>query len=250
MRLRPWMILIALLAFVAVLLLRFPLRWALPFLPKQVQCTQATGSVWQGRCGALTFAGPAGAMPLGPVSWNIRTAPLLRAHLSGSVQLEGPQLHGSAQFDASAGGDLDVQDLDAAAPLDRRLLSMVPANWTGRLQLRFPRLTLRDGRLVTAQGFIEAHDIVAQGPRPDEFGSYSLTFAGAPQADTHRGTLRDLDGPVELSGTLDVKDDLSWLLDALIKPRATATPQLQKLVEYLGPPDAQGRRRFGAEGTF
>lgn len=250
MRLRPWMVLAALLAFVAMLLLRLPLKWATPFLPSRVQCQQPSGSVWQGRCGSLTFNGPAGALPLGPVSWQLRTGALLRAHLAGTAQIEGPQLHGRAQFDAGAGGDLAIVGLDVAAPLDRRLLSMVPANWTGRLTLRFPSIVVHDSRLVTAQGSIEAQDIVAQGPRPDEFGSYSLTFAGPPQGALHRGTLRDLGGPVEVTGTLDVKDDLSWVLDALVRPRADATPGLQRLLQYLGPADAQGRRRFGAEGAF
>jgi hypothetical protein len=250
MRLRPWMILVALLAFVAVLLLRFPLRWALGVLPAQVQCAEPAGSVWQGRCGALTYTGPAGAVPLGSVSWDLRKSALLRAHFAGVARFEGPQLRGSAGFDAAPGGDLALAAVDATAPLDRRLLSMVPANWTGRLVLRLPALTIRDNRLLLAQGSIEAHDIVAQGPRPDEFGSYALTFDGAPQGGVHRGMLRDLAGPIELTGTLDVKDDFSWMLDALAKPRATAPPQLQRLLEYLGPPDAQGRRRFGAEGTF
>jgi len=250
MRLRPWMILVALLAFVAVLLLRFPLRWALPLLPSQVQCAQPSGSVWQGRCGALTVTGPAGAVPLGSVSWDLRIASALRAHAAGLARFEGPQVLGSAQFDAAPGGDLALDAVDVTAPLDHRLLSMVPANWTGRLVLRLPQLSIRDGRLLRAQGSIEAHDVVAQGPRPDEFGSYALTFDGQPQGGVHRGMLRDLGGPVELSGTLDVKEDLAFMLDALVKPRATATPELQRLLEYLGPPDAQGRRRFGAEGTF
>ena len=244
------MVLVAILAFVTILLLRFPLRWALPMLPSQVQCAQATGSLWQGRCGALTVTSPAGALPLGPVSWHFRTGTLFRAHLAGTVQLEGPQLHGSAQFDAGPGGDLDVASLDLTAPLDRRLFPMVPANWTGRLLLRFPRLSIQDSHLVTALGSIEAHDVVAQGPRPDEFGSYSLTFAEPSQGGVHKGELRDLAGPVELSGTLEVKPDFAWMLDALVKSRATATPELQRLLEYLGPPDGQGRRRFGAEGTF
>lgn len=250
MRLRPWMIVAALLAFVAVLLLRFPLKWATPLLPSQVQCAQPSGSVWSGRCGALTVNGPAGALPLGAIRWQLRTGALFRAHLAGTARFEGPQLLGGVQFDAGAGGDLDVQNLDATAPLDRRLFSMVPANWTGRLNLRFPQVSIHDRHLVAAQGAIEAHDIVAQGPRPDAFGSYSLAFTGPPQGGVHRGTLRDLEGPVEVTGTLDVKEDLSWMLDALVKARANATPELQRLLEYLGPPDAQGRRRFGAEGTF
>ena len=250
MRPRLWMIVLALLAFVVVLALRFPLRWATSFLPAQVACGQPAGSVWQGRCGALSINAGTSPLPLGPVSWDLQAAALLRLHLRGTVRLEGPQLNGVAQVDAGPGHDLDVANLDATAPLDRRLFAMIPANWTGRLQLRFPRIVIHGGRLKDIQGSAEAHDVVAQGPRPDEFGSYSLQFTGAPVSGTHHGVLRDLAGPLELSGTLDVKENLDWELDALVKARPTATEQLSKLIQYLGPPDAQGRRRFSAAGDF
>lgn len=250
MRPRPWIIVVAALAFVIVLAMRLPLRWATGFLPPQVKCELPTGSIWRGRCNALSLVNGASPLPLGPVSWDLRGAALLRLHLAGTLRLEGPQLRGTGRFDAGPGHDLDIADLDATAPLDRRLFAMLPSNWTGRLQLKFPRITVRGGRLLQLQGSAEAHDVVAQGPRPDEFGSYALTFSAPPVSGIHHGVLRDLDGPIELGGTLDVKETLDWELDALVKARPAASAQLSRLIEYLGPPDAQGRRRFSATGDF
>jgi len=250
MRPRLWVIIVAVLAFAGVLALRFPLRWATSFLPPEVSCGDPTGSIWQGRCGVLAIKTGANPLPLGPVRWDLQTAALLRLHLSGIVRLEGPQLHGTAQVDAGLGHDLAVSNLDATAPLDRRLFSMVPANWTGRLQLRFARVTIHGGRLTDLNGSVEAQEVVAQGPRPDEFGSYALAFTSPPVGGTHHGVLRDLGGPLEISGTLDVKERLDWELDALVKARPAATEQMARLIEYLGPPDGQGRRRFSAAGDF
>jgi hypothetical protein len=254
MRARSLLILLAVIAFLGVLVARLPLKWATRLLPGNVSCAQPSGSLWQGRCGALAVQnGAAGPMPLGTVSWTLAPAALLRTHAAGVVRFEGPQLLGSATVDASLARDLHLSDVELAAPLDRRLLGMVPANWTGRLQLRIAALSVRGGQLETLRGTLEAHDIVAQGPRPDEFGSYSLTFADPPSGAAggiHRGALKDLGGPLEVDGTLEVRDNFAWELDAGIKARASATSQLARLIEVLGPPDAQGRRRFSAAGDF
>jgi general secretion pathway protein N len=245
------MIVVAAFAFLAILLLRLPLSWVRSLLPQQVVCEGPGGSVWQGRCAALTLNIGGSPLPVGPVNWKLRPSALLRAKLAGDVQVTGPQLRGRASFVVGSGGNAQIRELDAAAPLDRRLMTMVPPNWTGRLVVRAPVVDLVDGKLAAVSGTIEAHEVVAQGPRPDEFGSYALEFppngaAGGP----FRGTLRDLDGPVELDGTLEVRSNLDWQLDANVKARVTATPQLSRLLEYLGPPDAQGRRPFSAAGDF
>jgi len=251
MRGRLWLIGIAALAFVLVLLLRLPLSWVRAALPANVTCAKPSGSIWQGRCDEFGVVTATGALALGPLSWDLQPAALLRARIAGTVRIDGPQLHGTSRFVAGLARNLRVEDLDAVVPLDRRFLGMVPANWTGRLLLKFPRAELRKGQLTLLQGRLEAHDIVAQGPRPDAFGSYALEFpAATAPGSAFAGQLRDLAGPIELAGALNVQPNLDWELDALVKARPSATVQLSKLLEYLGPPDAQGRRRFSAAGDF
>jgi hypothetical protein len=250
MRVRIWMIVCAALAFLVVLLARLPASWITPLLPAGITCGAPGGSVWQGRCGQFSVAAKDAVLPVGPVHWTLRPGALLRARLAGTAQVSGPQLRGQASFEAGLGGRLQLRDLQATAPLDRRLLNMVPANWTGQLDLRFPHVALDGDRITALQGVLAARDIVAQGPRPDAFGSYSVEFAPSADAGVFRGTLRDLDGPVELGGTLDVRSDREFELNALIKARPSATAQLAGLLEYLGPADAQGRRAFSMAGDF
>jgi general secretion pathway protein N len=250
MPVRRWSIGLAVLAFIVVLFLRLPLTWVRPLLPGNVSCDAPSGSIWQGRCGNLSINARGGPLPIGPLSWNLRRSALLRARLAGTLQVDGPQLRGHAAFEAGLGGTISIRDLDAAAPLDRRLLGMVPSNWTGRLTVQFPELEMKAGTLQRLRGTLEARDVVAQGPKPDEFGSYSLTFAGNDEPDLHRGMLRDLDGPLELGGSIDLRRNLDWQINALVKARPNATPQLSRLLEFLGPPDAEGRRRFSAEGDL
>ena len=90
-------------------------------------------------------------------------------------------------------------------------------------------------------------------PRP--FGSYELRIAPDGQrrgaADTPiRGELRDLGGPLAVSGALTIRNGRDYVLSGQVAPRPAASADLVKLVEYLGAPDAQGRRAFTLEGSF
>jgi hypothetical protein len=250
MRLRIGHILLAVLAFAVALLWRLPLRWALPFVPANIHCSAPAGSLWKGRCGDLSLAAPGGALPVGPVSWQLAPAALLKGRLAGHAQVAGPLLQGRARFSAGLGRTLELQDLDATLPLDRRLLPMVPANWTGRVNVRVPQLKIVAGRLESVAGDIEARDIVAQGSRPDDFGSYALHVPAAAPGQVHRGELRDLGGPLELAGAVVMQPDLSWQVDAQLSARPAASADLRRLIEFLGPPDAQGRRPFSVAGDF
>lgn len=250
MRSRSGWIVLAVLAFAAVLAWRLPVSWVLPLLPPDVSCGQASGSVWQGRCGQLTLGRGTTAVAIGAADWRLAPAALLRARAEASVQFEGPQVVGHAQVSAAAGGSLQLSDVDATLPLDRRLFGMLPPNWTGRVTLRLPLVRYAGRRLEAFNGDIEARDIVAQGPRPDDFGSYALHVPEAPAGQPHRGELRDLGGPLELQGTLVMQPDLHWQLDALVKARPRASEGLTRIIEYLGPPDANGRRSFSAAGEI
>jgi general secretion pathway protein N len=251
MRFRTLLIVLASVSFVIVMIARLPVSWVSSLLPAQARCDAPSGSVWRGRCGNLTLRINGPDLPVGAVAWNLEVLSLLRGHVAGTATAEGPMIIGRARFDAAAGGDLDVSGADIAAPLDRRLFGMIPPNWTGRLNARLPRLTLRDGKLATLTGTLEARDVVAQGPMPDQFGSYSLEFPSTPAgAASFPGRLRDLEGPIEVDGTFDVRANLEWELNAQVRARPSATPQLANLLQFLGPPDAQGRRTFSAAGDF
>lgn len=251
MRNRFLLIALAVIAFALMLLVRLPLSWVRPLLPAGVTCDVPSGSIWNGRCGTLTVTTSGAPLTLGAVNWRLRPGALLRLKLAGTLQAEGPVLTGRSGFSMGPGGNALLEDAELDAPLDRRLLAMVPPNWTGRVRARLPRVELRNHQLAAVTGTIEAHDVVAQGPRPDSFGSYALTFPASPAAPgSFRGQLRDLDGPVEVAGTLDVRANLDWELNANVRARPSATPQLARLLEFLGPPDAQGRRTFSAAGDF
>ena len=104
------------------------------------------------------------------------------------------------------------------------------------------------------QGTATARQLARRNPAM-AIGSYELRFDRAtggaePGPAMIVGELRDLDGPLMVSGRLAIRNGSDYELAGQLSARAGAGPELTKLMEFLGPADAQGRRPFSLTGTF
>ncbi|MEP7312104.1 MAG: type II secretion system protein N [Pseudomonadota bacterium] len=243
--------LIAVAGFAAVLLIRLPLSWATHLLPRSVSCEEPSGSLWNGQCRSLRLQRSATAPPLllGATHWRLRPLALLRAQLAANVQVQREGAQAEALVVLGLGGSIVLRGLQAQAPLDPTLMPGVPANWRGLLQVRDGNLRWRNGELQALAGVVTARDLTAQGPRATQYGSYELSFTpavGGPELPP--GQLRDLGGPLQVDGTVQLTPAMAWELNGHVLARADADAQLARELQYLGSPDAQGRRAFSARG--
>jgi hypothetical protein len=234
------------LVFLLTLLVHLPLRWALPLLPRALQCQGPEGSPWSGRCAALAWTASNGTMTIGDVSWTMRPARLLRTRLAFDVRLR----RGLAQASALAQlgpGRVELLDVDARGPLDPSILKGFPPDWTGELEITGARLRLERGTLTALDGTVIARNLVSQSPGPTTWGSFQLRIPKRDGGALAPGELKDIEGPLQLLGTLQLGPDFSWKLEGRVAARPTAAPALVKLMQQLqgfGPADAQGLRPF------
>jgi len=238
------------LLFAATVLLRAPAHWLLGVLPAGVECRAPEGSLWQGSCARLEVPGGS----LDAVSWSLHAWPLLRGLLDVDVRSADPQATGSARVAFGLGGLHSVRSLQAQLPIESGHLPLFPATWTGRLELAFDTIDVDGGRLTAIEGVATAHSLAQRSP-PLDFGSFELRFpADASQRNAGnapiRGELRDLGGPLSVSGALTISNGREYRLAGLVATRPNASADLEKVVEYAGPADAQGRRTFALEGSF
>ncbi len=246
---RAVIVLMALL-FTVTVLLRAPARWLLAALPAGVECRAPEGSLWQGSCARLQVSGAA----LDAVSWSLHAWPLLLGHLDVDVTSADAQATGTARVSLGFGGLRSLRQLQAELPVDPGRLPLFPAGWTGRLELAFDAIEFDAGRITLIEGTATAHDLAQRNP-PLAYGSYELRFspaapAGAASDTPIRGELRDLGGPLSVSGALTIRNGREYRLAGLVAARPAAGAELAKAVDYLGPSDAQGRRSFTVEGSF
>ena len=236
--------------FALTVLVRAPALWLTGALPAAIACQSPSGSVWNGQCDHLHFPG----VSLQGVSWTMHAWPLLRGHADLDLRSDDARAPGTARVSLGIGGRFALQDLRANLPIDSGVLPLFPAGWSGQIRLAMDSVEFSAGRLVSIQGTATARSLAQLNP-PMPFGSFELRFApvasgAAPGNAPITGVLSDLGGPLEVSGTLTIRNGSEYELTGLAQARPEASGELAKVIGFLGPSDERGRRPFTLGGTF
>ena len=244
MRRSLWIALLAAAAFVAIVLARMPAAWVLPARGAQWACASIDGSLWGGTCAGLTVSGT----PLGDMSWELHPLRLLTGRLAAHLTLSHGPGDAAADVELTFGQRLTARNVLADLPLDPALLPSVPANLHGRAHLELALVEVQRGVIRQLQGRIDARNLEERSGNNTPLGSYSVSFPGG--SGDPVGTLRDLEGPLALEGTLRLTPAPGFELEGVIAARHGAPPELVNSLRFLGSPDATGRRPFSLSGTF
>jgi general secretion pathway protein N len=240
------LLILAAVLFALTVLVRAPASWLTGALPASIECQDPAGSMWSGGCGQLKVAGAA----LSDVRWQLHPWALLGGHLELAVQSADARAPAAGTIALGFGGHRAVEELHADLPIDTGFLPLFPTGWSGRVQLALSRLEFASGRLAAIHGTVTARALAQIRPTMP-FGSYELHFADAPRADgAISAALRDVGGPLAVAGTLVIRNGSEYVLAGTVAARAEANAELAKDIEFLGSPDAQGRRQFSLAGSF
>jgi general secretion pathway protein N len=230
-------------AFFAIVIARLPAAWLLPTRLPQGSCASIDGTLWSGTCTGLSVAGAS----LGDLGWQLRPLRLLAGKLAGHVTLTGAA-SAAADVEVGFGQRITARNLVVEAPLDPRLMPGVPPGLHGRAHADLAQVQLTRGVITQLKGRIEVHDVEESTGNRTPLGSYAVTFPGG--SGTPTGTLRDLDGPLAVEGTLRLTPQPGFELEGLVAARHDAPQELVNNIRFLGSPDASGRRPFSLSGTF
>jgi len=235
---------LAIVVFVATLVVRWPARALTPWLPAGVSCDGAAGTVWHGSCVQLRR----GHNTLAGVSWTLHPGALLRLRLSADVASADPRASGRARVQLARDGQLQISDLSAQLPLQGGL-NLLPRGLAGTVRFAFTRAQLQHGQLTALTGTVRVLQLRAAS-QSGGLGSYELKFPPAANGAAIRGQLRDLGGPLSVSGQLQLTRGNGYQLSGSVAARTDASAQLLQALQLLGPPDAQGRRTFSLAGSL
>jgi hypothetical protein len=242
---RPlWIALLAAVAFVVIVLARMPGAWVLPTHGAQWSCASIEGSLWSGGCAGLTVSGTA----FGDLTWDLQPLRLLLGRVAAHVTLGHGPADAAGDLELTFGGRVSARKVVADLPLDPALLPAMPANLHGRAHVELTQATVQHGVIKQLQGRIEARNLEELSGNNTALGSYAVNFPGG--SGDPVGTLRDIDGPLALEGTLRLTPAPGFELEGFIAARGGAAPELVNSLRFLGSPDATGRRPFSLSGTF
>lgn len=236
-------------AFIIFALVTLPASVVLSWLGSAgINAGGVSGSIWNGRAQVLQIQGA----HIGGVEWDLHVLPLFAARLSADVKVTRIDGFATTQFSASPGGTVRLKDLTASLPLSTFPPHMIPGGWNGTLNGRFTQLTLENGWPTQAGGTLDVVDLTGPARNPSKAGSYRVVFdPEAASAEVLQGAISDAgDGPLQVSGTLELRPDRTYKFDAMIAARPDAPRNLAQALQFLGPPDEQGRRQFVTEGSL
>lgn len=236
---------LVILAFAAIVLARLPASWLLP-TNQNFNCAGVEGSLWSGYCSGLTVNGTA----LGDLTWQLQPSRLLLGRLAAHIELQHPPTTSArGDVEIGLGGTVVARNLTASLPLDPKLVPGAPPTLSGslHLDLTLARVT-KKGVVSRLEGRIEANDLVDRSGYVTPLGNFSVTFPGGTPQPT--GDLEDVGGPLAVQGKLILTPQPGYDLSGYVTPRPSANQALVNAIQFLGSPDAQGRRQFALSGTY
>ena len=241
---RPlWIALLAIAAFAIIVLTRLPASWVFPRSPL-FACAGIDGSVWSGSCNGLTVQ----HVEMGDLTWDVAPLRALTGTLAAHIELAHGAVSARSEVDLGFGGGVTLRNLVADLPLDPARVPRVPPQLRGTVHAELALVRLQHGDLTDLKGRIEAHDLLQRTGHVTPIGSYALSFPGG--GGDPVGTLQDLGGPLAVQGTLRLMHGPAYILEGEVAARADAAPELLSDLQFLGSPDATGRRPFSMAGTL
>lgn len=219
-----------------------------PLESSGIEVAGVSGTAWKGRAQVLQIQGTR----LGGIEWDLHVLSLFTGRLTADVKVTRIDGFAQAELTLRPGGSTSFKDLGASLPLSALPPNIIPGGWAGTLNLRLAALVLEKGWPRSADGTVEATNITGPASKPTNMGNYKVTFpaAQAASADALTGVLTDTGGPLQVTGTVQLKNDRSYLIEGLIATRADAPRDVVNALQYLGPADPQGRRPFSFAGTL
>ncbi len=238
---------VTVIVFAAFLVLTLPARHVLGWVGGgQLAVQGVEGSAWRGR----VLRAALNQQVVGPLVWQFDPVMLLTGRVEYRMYAQSGNGGGELRAGINLLGTRYVRDAQLSVPaadLAQSLrLNLVALG--GNFQSDIQELDFSDGWVSALEGQIVWQDAQVQQSSQVALGNLQMQLNLRDNQIV--GALGDQGGPLELGGEILIGQDKSYRLDALVKARDGADPQLQQALQMLGNPDAQGRYRLQLNGTF
>lgn len=244
---QSWLLtLVGLVVFAIVIAATLPASLLVDRLPPDLAVEGVAGTVWNGSADAIRLRGA----PLGALGWHAEPMALLRGELAYRIEVTRPDGYLHGRIAATLGGALEGDALQLLLPVTALHPEHGPQAWDGRLSGNIEHVRLERGWPVALIGAFRIAALRLPGSTL-AIGDYAIEFDGRANTPSQLvGRVRDLDAPLLVRGQLQISHERAYKLEGEVTPRAGASPDVSRAVEFLGTPDASGRRSFEITGTF
>ena len=204
-----------------------------------------SGGVWQGHASSVQVFGT----QLGALDWQLQPLPLLHGNVAAHLALNGGEIVATGDVERVFDGALNVRDANIHAParLAAPALDIPALQLLGDLDIAIANARLRGPWPESANGTARWRNAAVAGAAQAELGDLEATFASAADGSIG-GAVRDLGGPLQLSGTLRVNAG-SYDADATLRAR-DGNARVNEALRYIGEPQADGSSHLVIHGQL
>lgn len=237
------LVVLGIVSYVVFAIATLPARLLVARLAPVIVADGVQGTVWNGEAQVVQQ----GSVFLGSIDWKLHPLALFTGKVKADVRINRPDGFGQATVVAGFSNRVTLSDVTASLPLSA---FATPGRWMGTLNARMKQLSLVDGWPERAEGQLEVVDLIGPANRPAALGGYRVIFPPGMTGNELVGAVGDMGGPLDLAGNVRLKNDRSYELEGSVAARPDAPKSIADSLQYLGAPDAQGRRPFSIAGTL
>jgi general secretion pathway protein N len=231
--------------FIIGIALTFPARIAYRWLaPQELRLSGISGTVWNGQ----SAEGSADGIYLRNLRWHFLPFSLLRGKLAYGIESDSAFGFVRGNVAIGIGGVVSVQNFASTVLLQEFSDLFQLQGFEGTLEVDFDSLVIRDGLPVEASGMVRLTNLLAPHISPLTIGDYSAEFSS--NADGILASVEDLNGVLDVAGTITLGADRSYEFVGKIAAMPAAPPGLSNQLRLLGSPDERGYRDFRIEGRL
>ncbi len=218
---------VAIASFVFFLALNIPAQVIPPFLDAtSANMTGLSGTLWNGA--AQNFS--VDQLQFGKAKWRWKPGGLLTGRMEFDFHAGNPGRQLSGRFGLSVSGDVHARNANLELLLTQ--LGTMPFGTQASISVEIESLSMAGSWPDHATGTIHLHNTSMKVPDSltlgDFEGHFRIENGGNLLADFF-----DLDGALEINGTLDLDASGNYQVTGLIRPRGRISRRLQNILNFM-----------------
>jgi general secretion pathway protein N len=235
-------------AYLVFLGANFPAQYLADHISKQLpelQLNGVSGTIFSGSATEVRYQGTA----FGAVDWHFDWLAPFTMSLGYRIDLraEDRDVHGRVDFGFNR---ISLRSFEGRLPLSvlGSWLPVPPNSLDGFLSPHLKQLTLKAGRLVSAEGELDLDEVSMKWPASAMLGSFKVQLT--PAADGTQAEVADVGSPLKLQASLSFSSEGAYHLAGTLAARDPGDQATRSLLSDLGRPDSTGQYPFDFKGQW
>lgn len=232
------------LVFLVSMLIMIPASIAAKLLPNHIRANQYHGNIWDGSASSLTVD----KLNLGSVKWNVKPSCFLVLKLCANIKQNNHDL--SSSFLLKVRNSTALENLTASgdASVLNNIMRQYGITLAGGFEADLEEISFSDKRIDNIDGDMKFSSLAINGVLRVLLGDLSSEFE--PQDEHTLIRISNDEGHVDLSGIVQLFNDMSYELDLNIRQNELSSEAVKNGMQFIGDQQVDGSVRLQQNGKL